>query len=76
MKSAEEIILEIQELPPQERQKVEDFVTANKEEEFKATYYPPGVIQMLLQEAELSKKRIDTFECSSADELCKSLGLK
>ena len=44
MKTAEEIILEIQELPPEERAKINAFLNPD-EEEYHETCYPPEVLE-------------------------------
>ncbi|RJP30549.1 MAG: hypothetical protein C4527_09395 [Candidatus Omnitrophota bacterium] len=41
MKTAQDVIMEIQELPPEEKQIVVDFVASIQEETYNPTYYSP-----------------------------------
>ncbi len=43
---------------------------------FKAADFSPETEDWIIQEAKLCRQRVDTEEHYSADELCKSLGLK
>ncbi len=56
MKTAQEIILEIQVLPPEERQIVVEYVESTKDEAFKITNYPPEVLEEIDRCAEEAKR--------------------
>ncbi len=74
MKTAEEIILEIQELPVEERQKVADFLHA-EDEEFLEENYSPEDTAKILQAGEEAERGMNIEEFSSMREARKSLGL-
>ena len=58
MKTAQDVIMEIQELPPEEKQIVVDFVASIQEEEFFEENYSPEDIAKILQAGELAEKGI------------------
>ena len=60
LKTADEIILEIKELPLEERQKVADFLISDVEEEFFEEDYAPEVIERILQAGEETEKEENT----------------
>ncbi len=56
MKTAEDIIPEIQELPWKERQKVADYLISDKDEEFTEENYSPEDIAKILQAGEEAER--------------------
>jgi len=88
MKTAEEIILEFKELPPEEWDKVVEYVDSVKEQEetnflnqaFEEEYveeenYSPEDIALLDRLQEEAEQGINVEEFSSMEEAIKSLGL-
>ncbi|MDP8243997.1 MAG: hypothetical protein P9L94_07950 [Candidatus Hinthialibacter antarcticus] len=74
MKTAEEVIQLIQELPEGERKKVQEFVAAS-EDEFLEENYPPKDIAKILKAGAEAEKGINVEEFSSMAKARKSLGL-
>ena len=74
MKTAAEIILEIKELPLEERQKVVDYLNTN-EEEFIETCYSPENMAIIERRDEEARQGINVETFSSMSEARKSLGL-
>ena len=74
MKTAEEVIQLIQELPEDERKKVKEFVSASEDEFLEENYSPEDVAKILKAGAE-AEKGINVEEFSSIAEARKSLGL-
>ncbi len=66
--NAQDIILEIQKLPPDEKQIVFDYVIATDEEEFKVTKYSEEDLAILDQRYEEAKRGINVDRFSSMDE--------
>jgi len=75
MKTAEEIILEFQELPPEERQKVVEYVDSSREEAFPMTRYSSEDMAKIDHDLEEAEQGINIEEFSSMEEAIKSLGL-
>ena len=74
MKTAEQIILEIKELPPKEQQKIIEFVDSTKEE-FLETCYSPEDMAIIDQRDEETRKGVNMESFSSMSEARKSLRL-
>jgi len=74
MKTAEEVIVIIQELPPEEREKVAEYLNA-REEHFPEEHYSPEDIAKILQSGEEAERGINVESYSSMSEARKSLGL-
>ncbi|MBZ0255920.1 hypothetical protein K8I31_07645 [bacterium] len=75
MKTAEEVIQLIQELPEDERKKVKEFVSASEDEFLEENYSPEDVAKILKAGAE-AEKGINVEEFSSIAEARKSLGIE
>ncbi len=75
MKTAEEYINGFKTLPPDEKQKVVDFVISTEEEVFKETKYSDEDLTLLDQRYEEAKKGINVDRFSSMEEAIKSLEL-
>ncbi|MGI6455544.1 MAG: hypothetical protein ACOX5R_07945 [bacterium] len=58
MKTAEEVMKLIQELAPEEKQKLFDYVT--DEMNYRETEYPPHIIEELNRDAEEARKGINS----------------
>ncbi|MEW6236321.1 MAG: hypothetical protein AB1656_13120 [Candidatus Omnitrophota bacterium] len=74
MKTAEEVIAIIQELPPEERQKVAEYLNES-EEEFLEENYSPEDIALLDRLQDEAERGINVEEFASMEEAIKSLGL-
>jgi len=59
MKTAEEIILEFKELPPEEWQKVVEYVETAKENAFSITHYSPEDMAKIEHDLEEAKRGIN-----------------
>lgn len=73
MKTAEDAISILQELPPKEVQKVKEYLDA--EEEFQEEDYSPEDIEKILQAGEDLDRGINVEKFPSMKEAKKSLGL-
>jgi hypothetical protein len=73
--NAQEIIMEIEKLPQEEKQVVVDFAVSIREDVYKEADYSLEDEEDIIKEAKLCKQGVDTKEHSSADELLNSLGL-
>ncbi|MEW6236317.1 MAG: hypothetical protein AB1656_13100 [Candidatus Omnitrophota bacterium] len=76
MKTAEEIILEFKELPPEEWQKVVEYVEAAKENVFPITHYSPedmADIEHDLEEAKRGENVVGPFTGEEANEYLRKL---
>jgi hypothetical protein len=56
MQTDEDIILTINELPPEKKRIVIDYINAVKEESFKVTHYSPEVMVEIDRDAEEAKR--------------------
>ena len=75
MKTAEDAIAVIQELPPEEQQKVADYLTSGEEEYIEEENYSPEDIAKILKSGEEARQGINVETFSSMNEARKSLGL-
>lgn len=75
MKTAEEIILEFKELPPEEWKKVVDDVDSTRENTFQITQYSDKDLTLLDQRYQEAKNGINVDRFSSMEEAIQFLGL-
>ncbi len=73
--NAQEIIREIEKLPPDEKKVVFEFVETKRENISNTTHYSPEIMSQLDQDQDDCEKGINIEEYSSMTEARKALGL-